>query len=110
MKLIDLDPRWLERDGQRVGIVFRCPCCAGPNPARSPIRLSCFFVATPFDAQLALFDAVFGEDEMIAPCGEANVWSRIGDDFASLTITPSIDASAAGHWHGFVTLGQVNLP
>ncbi len=25
MKLTDLEPRWIEHDGRRVGFVFRCP-------------------------------------------------------------------------------------
>lgn len=27
MKLTALAPKWLEWEGTRVGIVFRCPCC-----------------------------------------------------------------------------------
>lgn len=34
-------------------------------------------------------------------------WGRTGDDFETLSITPSIDASAAKHWHGFITNGEI---
>ena len=30
-----------------------------------------------------------------------------GETFETLTLTPSVDASAAGHWHGHVTDGEV---
>ncbi len=39
-----------------------------------------------------------------------NVWKRgSGDTFETLTLTPSIDANVdiAGHWHGFITNGEV---
>ena len=51
MRLIDLDPRWLVKDDQRVGID----------------------VAT----------------------------------FETMTVTPSLDGSAAGNWHGFITNGEI---
>jgi hypothetical protein len=35
------------------------------------------------------------------------LWQRTGDDFEDLTLTPSIDASNSGHWHGFITGGQI---
>lgn len=34
-------------------------------------------------------------------------WTRTGEDFSTLTLTPSIDGSKAGHWHGHVTAGAV---
>ncbi len=30
-----------------------------------------------------------------------------GPIFETMTITPSIDASASGHWHGFITNGEI---
>jgi hypothetical protein len=36
------------------------------------------------------------------------VWTRAaGDTFETLTLSPSIDASPAGHWHGFIQNGEV---
>jgi hypothetical protein len=35
------------------------------------------------------------------------IWQRTGETFDDLTLTPSIDASPSGHWHGYVTNGQV---
>lgn len=37
------------------------------------------------------------------------VWTLHGDeDFRTLTLTPSVDASKAGHWHGFITNGEIS--
>lgn len=37
------------------------------------------------------------------------IWDLLGqDDFETLTLTPSIDASASGHWHGFITNGEAS--
>jgi len=30
-----------------------------------------------------------------------------GGDFNTLTVTPSIDASASGNWHGHITNGEI---
>jgi hypothetical protein len=38
----------------------------------------------------------------------ANTWTMGGQTFEDLTLTPSIDVSAAGHWHGFITNGDVS--
>lgn len=34
-------------------------------------------------------------------------WQRQGDTFETLTLAPSIDASRAGHWHGFIQNGEI---
>jgi hypothetical protein len=41
-----------------------------------------------------------------------HVWTRTGDTFETLTLTPSIDASGSGiafdgHWHGFIRNGAI---
>lgn len=107
MKLADLDPRWLERDGQRVGLVFRCPHCHGDAEGW---WLSCIFEPLPLGEQHRLHRALRAAEPQCGPvltCSPTAPWTRTGDDFATLSITPSIDASAAGHWHGFVTAGDV---
>ena len=35
------------------------------------------------------------------------LWKRTGENFETLTLTPSVDASAEGHWHGFITNGNI---
>lgn len=95
MRLTDLDPRWfvLEEGGPRVGLTFLCPHC----------RAARLGVAFHHSATAAI------EDGYIAAKSHdtAHVWTLTGpDDFGALTLTPSIDASAVGHWHGFVTNGE----
>lgn len=35
------------------------------------------------------------------------LWKRNGDTFETLSLTPSVNCEASGHWHGFVALGEV---
>lgn len=58
--------------------------------------------------QHELYEKVFGEwwNLTVVPCNPETCWS-IGGDFSNTTITPSVDASNSGHWHGFVTNGEV---
>ena len=37
----------------------------------------------------------------------AYVWDMTGDQFDSLSLSPSVDASKRGHWHGFITNGEI---
>lgn len=100
MRLVDLDPHWLvSRDangyeqpgGRRIGITFLCPCgCRGTDRER---RLWATF-KNPIDG---------GEAEPDWPV----YWQRSGETFEDLTLSPSIDASRFGHWHGFITNGEV---
>jgi hypothetical protein len=115
MRLSELEPRWLETAGQRIGVVFLCPHCR-----KTPV--SCFWVPTTYicgdddDSQYGLFDrllptfgeayATFGANDVV-PCRRGYAWGKTGDDFETLTITPSIDASASGHWHGHITSGEI---
>lgn len=39
---------------------------------------------------------------------EDMAWTFEGNDFSTLTVTPSIDASASGNWHGFITNGRIS--
>lgn len=101
MRLVDLDPRWASDRSRHdafdvlvyaanhhgMGLTFRCPCC--PD---SGSRLAVFFT-NPFDG---------GQ-----PHQDARTWARTGDTFETLSISPSIDASASGHWHGFITNGEI---
>lgn len=66
MKLTDLDPQWIVRDGKRIGFTFK-------SPTKPENRQSCFDAAT----------------------------------FETMTVTPSLDGSAGGLWHGFITNGVI---
>lgn len=94
MKLEELEPRWwcFEAGGPRVGLTFLCPHC-------KQTRLG---VAFHHRGHEAIDDAYIHAHE------DRNfIWTESGEDFASLTITPSIDASKSGHWHGSITNGEI---
>lgn len=109
MKLTELDPQWLLKDGERVGLMFRCPL----EPI-NPHRLqSCFFVALPSTDQLDLVMAVIGENSglIVQLCNPQMAWACTPSleeaTFDNISITPSIDGSAGGNWHGYITNGEI---
>lgn len=132
MRLVDLSPRWLEHRGERIAIMFRCPHCVRSGN-QSGDWLTCFFKAAgdlpavPQDypieemrgcrGERALFyealremghpDPVDGCYSDVVDCKPTCAWKRTSDDFGSMSVTPSIDASAAGHWHGYITAGEI---
>lgn len=73
----------------RLGVAFKNPLDDGAPFVRS------------IEAHLANIEAGLYD----VPPGF--LWERIGDNFESITLKPSIDASASGHWHGYVGLGEV---
>lgn len=96
MKLTDLEPHWfvLEEGGARVGVSFLCPHC----------RTQRIGVAFHHAGHAAMEDGY-----ILAHHGAADanhIWTMTGEDFESLSLSPSVDASASGHWHGFVTNGE----
>lgn len=94
MKLLELDPRWyvFETGGPRVGLTFECPHCRTQ-------RLGVVFHNQGEEAI---------DDAYIRVHTAENIWTMVGpEDFSVLTLTPSIDASHVGHWHGFITNGEV---
>lgn len=97
MKLTDLDPRWYSREGDaRHGITFRCPHC--PNSGQ---RLA---VAVHVDGTNMDPDP---DNPQQWGAGEF-VWTVAGGSgFDDLSLTPSVNASANGHWHGFITGGEI---
>ena len=85
MKLTDLAPSWASADGRHgQALSFRCPHCEE--------RLVVPF-ANPLDGGAA------------PAWAKGVLWQREGDTFGTLTLTPSVDSP--GHWHGFVTAGEV---
>jgi hypothetical protein len=98
VRLIDLEPRetidadivvggQLVHDGNRhgMGLSFLCPHCR-------QVRLGVFY-KNPIDGRV--------------PSDDGLLWTRSGDTFDTLTLSPSIDASKHGHWHGVITNGEV---
>lgn len=98
MKLLDLDPRWVTNDI----FIFK-------NPTGGKYYLSCKRVNLHSCDQIDLVRAKYPDlDELnIVPCKQESCWEFAGNDFATMTVTPSLDASASGNWHGFITNGEI---
>lgn len=106
MRLIDLEPKWLLRDGHRVGFVFR-------NPVRKDRGwwTSCFFAPTPEAEQEALIDGVIGADTPYQRCNPTVGWSVVDGkpetaSFETISVTPSLDGGP-NWWHGHITAGEI---
>jgi len=106
MKLTDLNPRWFSvgRDNKNIaGISFLCPCC---KKIRFGVRVN---HSEPHIIQVE-------RDPEITHIS-SQVWKISGDNpsfnglnhggFENVSLTPSIDGSKSGHWHGFITNGEV---
>lgn len=122
MNLTDLEPRWLTFDGRRVGFIFRCPTGGGSRgwqtcfveqfPSMSGSRPPLDEWCTP-DSQTGIVAACCPELEPqdVQLCNKACAWSVAGGienaTFEAMTVTPSLDGSAAGNWHGFITNGEI---
>lgn len=98
MRLLDLEPRWFEayRPGNRVGLTFACPHCLGIGQR---LAVALHLDGTNLDPDPAN-PQQFAADE--------RVWTITGgSDFSDLSLSPSVDASEAGHWHGHITNGEI---
>lgn len=103
MKLADLEPRWKEHDGNpRAGLIFKCPCC-------QKMWLTAKAVPIATRDQFKMYeDESKASGGQVVTCRSDAVWSFSGDDFETLSATPSVDASSSGHWHGFITNGIIS--
>jgi len=98
MKLLDLEPEWLTPDM----FVFKSPSGKG-------YLITCKRVPMSFKEQ---YDVIYapGSKFIGKPVVQTKpdfAWKFEGNDFNNLTIYPSIDASASGNWHGFITNGEI---
>lgn len=61
------------------------------------------------EEQRQLFDEKVDEDNSheIVGWNPDHCWQYAGDDFTTMSVTPSIDASASGDWHGHITNGEI---
>lgn len=99
MKLTNLDPVWLTEDL----FIFR-------NPTGGADWLSCARVSLTRRKQMKIFqnyNHIRGTAITIVGIKDGYAWEFKGNDFATLTVTPSIDASASGNWHGHITNGAI---
>lgn len=99
MKLTDLNPKWLA-DGKMM--VFDCPHC-------QKIKVSVIFapMGMGMGTQCDILEEALGDDTPFIPCNPESRWNMSNNDFETMSITPSLNAQPAGHWHGHITNGQV---
>ncbi len=119
MRLLDLDPRWLTEGGRKVGFVFRSPtsdkwwqtCFFEPGRKFLTCNRPECYGADRWNcahSQSGLAEAAGVDPSWVQGCKTDCAWQAHGAlDFASLTVTPSLDGSAGGLWHGHVTNGQI---
>ena len=114
MRLLDLDPLWCSDFGApahaKQGVTFLCPHCRkirlgvwfdvpihGSPPINIEKERSARLDCDHPEHQPELAEVHFGGKH----------WHREGDSFENLTLTPSLDCSHFGHWHGNVVNGQI---
>lgn len=97
MKLIELQPRWLNPNV----LAFLCPHC-------QKFWLTCKNIVLSSSQQFDLYQESFGDDwnMLVVPCREEFCWTFSSADFNSLSVSPSVDASNSGHWHGSIINGE----
>lgn len=92
-------PRWVHPNI----FAFLCPHCR-------EVFLSCKNVVMERSQQAEIFaeDAIGASGATVVLTRPEFAWNfPTGADFRTLTVTPSINAEAAGHWHGHVTAGEI---
>lgn len=124
MRLVELDPKWLQYEGRRVGLLFLCPHCKKTWLTVFVEKFPAFSGYKPFedaerewctqDSQYGIVSMVHGFEQRpidVIACNKDCAWVSlppIADaTFENISFTPSLDASRAGHWHGFITNGEV---
>lgn len=115
MKLTELEPRWFSVGGTTgiAGISFQCPHCVGlpagdPKKSRLGVRIA---HAAPHVISIP------GDQSITHTPTNEQVWQITGDapsfdgeihgGFDTVSLTPSVDASKSGHWHGWITNGEI---
>ncbi|HSX21520.1 MAG TPA: hypothetical protein VLE97_01945 [Gaiellaceae bacterium] len=105
MRLVELAPRWIELDGEKVGFVFK-------SPTDQRWYQSCFFRKLPFREQCKLLQTLGltteGFPSNVQTCNPDCAWTWVsGTSFEDITVTPSLDGSKGGLWHGCITKGNI---
>lgn len=106
MRLTELEPRWIHHNV----FVFLCPHCRKDLLVVKNVPMS-------EQDQYDLFEKEFGPawNTFVVPAKPDFSWSisgttpnRPGASFMDdCTVTPSVDASNSGHWHGCITNGEI---
>jgi len=114
MRLTDLDPRWLLKDGAHVGFVFQSPTLG------SRMWMAVYCPHPGYEDLWRAINAAFPEGYKDPDCrcnrsvqtmNPNQQWQIAGGienaTFETMTVTPSIDGSPAKNWHGFITNGEI---
>lgn len=116
MNLTELNVRgvasYADKDSERrgMGMGFTCPHCYLLFKAGKiawPQRLVVWF-ANPIDGGPPQPPEPIPEgppEAVKAAQMRNNRWQRTGEDLATISLSPSVDCE--GHWHGFVTNGEI---
>ena len=104
-RLVDLDPRWVTfnnwvGDSFWYGVNFLCPHCG-------EVFVGVQF-KNPIDPSNYIGRGLVDWPRYMAAQEKQKFWERQGETFATLTLTPSIDCSAHGHWHGQILVGVLD--
>lgn len=103
MRLAELQPRWLVNEPDRKLFIFLCPHCRKR-------WLSCKNFAFPVHEQIELFERALRDEEMdvVVPMNDATCWKlERSESWDTLSVSPSIDASPSGDWHGHIKNGAI---
>lgn len=98
MKLTDLEPAWLSPDV----FIFKSPTGRGDLLTCKRVPMS----------HIDQYDLIYANNlqyrkQIIIMSNEEMAWSFEGNDFSTMTVSPSIDASASGNWHGHIINGEI---
>lgn len=104
MRLSELEPKWLWQDGRCMGFIFK-------SPLKRQFYQTCFFLKVPRRVQWDIVKTNIGDLEgMVQFCNPACGWKCTpmkGVTFENISITPSLDGSRGGLWHGYITNGEI---
>lgn len=107
MKLTELSPRWFDVSGvgtDKDGISFLCPHCL---KRRLGVQFANSIGGEEKPPMTQKEKMKHIHELRTFDIGMSTVWQRTGDTFENLTLFPSIDCSNSGHWHGWITNGEV---
>jgi hypothetical protein len=111
--LIDLNPAWIDHGARRgLGIAFDC-MVGDHHGKKCPIRNWILFAnpldgGPPFEGNSRMLMMQKGQADSlglvdgkeifdISGCGESR-WTRTGDTFETLSMSPSVNAFSCGHF------------
>lgn len=133
MRLLDLDPVWLMFEGRRVGFIFRCPLPSRSDQWQSCFVEKFYlfknrageylkgpdgkWLDSAPDSQCSIITTCVpllrepGNSCNWQSCNPEHQWTVEGGianaSFETISVTPSLDGSAGGNWHGYVTNGEI---